>query len=518
MQGNKEDEKKTLNSDLLSNSEFQDTIANEDHREARSPQETEAYEKEMRKQFWQNFAKIAVVSLCKLSYGYYLVIFNPLSGIVFPHVYHFNKEEIKHQEGDVNMFFYIGATLFGLIGGWLAEKLGRKRLIIVFDVANVIISVCFWFPNIYFLKVIRFFNGGVTSCHYMVSSVLIAELFPRKVSGVANVSMFALSTAALFLALVLPTKVFSEEFVKENWRLFLCWPAPIFFVKAILMLWLFKTDSPRWLVKKIKIPDHMEPESEEAETHIKETLTDMYKITYRHSQVNEVVESTAKMYRENKEKISAIRSLKLLFSPTYRTQMLTVFILAISAQLNGVSYISLYSKEVFNRVSNNGNNVTFCLGVAKLFGGPVAMIFAHLFGRKLNMIIGALLQGFSLASILLAIIIASPVFTYLGVVGFAFGYAIGLGGALESYIPEIVPSFGVSLSITITNTVSIANSKLLPLIAPSVGDKNVVIFFMCCCFLLAALIDATALETKGKQESEVTSEYPKNKCKSFKYK
>lgn len=516
MEDSKEYGNKSINADLLSNAEYSSNMEPKEL-EKLTPEDQEAYQKAMKRLFWLNVLKIVVISLCKLSYGYFLVIFNPLSSIIFPNVYHFTKEEIKIEVGDVNMFFYMGSAAFGLIGGWLAEKVGRKRLIIIFDIVSIGIFIGYWFQNIYVLKVIRFLNGGVSSCQYMVSSVLISELFPKSISGVANVSMFSLSTAMIFMALVVPTKVFSEAYVLEHWRYFLCWPAPFFLVKAILMIILFKTDSPRWLVRKLKVPEHIESDSDESQDYLKEQLKDIYKITYRHSQVNAVVDSTVKMHHQSKEELSKKGDLKLLFSKTYKRQMLVVFILAMAAQFNGVSYLSLYSKEVFNRVSNNGNDVTFCLGLSKLFGGVIAIIFAKSFGRKFNLLFGTLLQALSLSSILLAIVTASPVFSYIGMMGFGFGFAIGLGGALVSYTPEIVPSLGVSLSLFFTNSVSIANSKLLPIVAPAVGDKNVVIFFICCCIIMAFLIDATAVETKGKQEAQIVAEFQEGKCMTLKY-
>lgn len=519
-----------LASDLLSNADYSSTIIlpgeeKEDpsqlnqsqENQAFVPADKEAYKKAMRKQFWLNVLKIAIVSLCKLSFGYYMVVFNPLSGTVFRNVYGFSEEEIKRHEGDVNMYFYIGAAGFGLVGGWLADRLGRRRLIICLDLCIIVTLLGYWVENIIVLKIVRFFNGGLGACSYMVATVFISEIFPKSISGVANVAMFAFSTATIFLGLDIPG-MFSDEVIEEHYRYFLVWPVPIFILKAILMIILFKNDSPRWLVKKLKAPDHLEPDSEESNNHLKDQLADLYKDTYRHSQVHKIVDSTFKMHTQTQEGGMKKASFRALCSKTYRAQMVAAVILSVAGQYNGISYFTLYSKEVFDRTSNNGKEVTNYFGLSKLFGGVVAIIFAKSFGRKFNLLFGALLQALSLVLILIDFETGYTVFSYIGVVAFGFGFAIGLGGGRMSYLPEIIPSVGVSLSVFITNGLTALNSRLLPEVAPAVGDRKVVIFFLMCCLLSAVLVDATTLETKGKQEVQITKEYQERKCKSFQYK
>ena len=474
---------------------------NEENLNSSITSKDEGYETRMAVIMNKNYLRIGSLALYGIMFGYYLTIFNPLGDPLFKDVYKLHPSEAKDILGNVNMLFSIGAVFSVMTSGLIAEKIGRRRLIIVFDVLNLIIIAMYWVKDLKVLQVARFATGWTAAGSGMISAILITELMPKKLSGVANSLLFATMTSFIFVAYI-QQNIFSRQQIIERWQVILCWPAIPLAIKAVVFPILVKTESPKFYIKEN--PEHPE---------LKQSLIDIYSSTHRETQVEKVADMTIKVFQEQSA-AGKSPGLLALFSPPFRRRLISGIVEAIAWQASGIGYFVIYSTDLFNRISGKGKQITFVIAVTKVFGGVFAVIFMKTFGRKFNLMVGTFIQGVSISLILFSISVEIPILSYIGVVVYMVAFAIGHGGAFQAYITEILPPKGASLCNTLTWIVNAVIVKILPKLADAYGDEAIMFGFAILCFIILFLLDLTCIETKDKSEDQVIQDF-KNKPYRF---
>ena len=75
--------------------------------------------------------------------------------------------------------------------------------------------------------------------------------------------------------------------------------------------------------------------------------------------------------------------------------MLAALIVNIGSQFSGINYLIFYSTSILNKVSGNGREITFIMGVVKAITGLIGTKAIQRFGRKPLIAYGVLAQGIS---------------------------------------------------------------------------------------------------------------------------
>jgi len=446
----------------------------------------------------KNYVKVLVLSMFGAAVGYFLAIFNPLGDPVFRGVYKLPEDNFKVVVGNVNMLFFSGAAVSMLLSGPIAERIGRRTLIIIYDVICLFSISLYAIEDLNILYLARFLNGLSGCGTQLVSAIYVTEVMPKSIGAVANTFMFAVSTTCVFLAYI-QQNIFSRDFMIANWRYILCWPAVVIFFKVILMPIVIKHDSPKFYIGQ-----------NYGKEDLKASIKEIYSDTYRESQVDAATESIIAVHQKTVIE-SKSSKLAVLFSPIYRFAFATTFVISILAQFNGVSYFALYSTDLFNRVSGNGKKVTFFIAIAKVFGGVCAIIFMKNFGRKFNLMLGCLMQGVCIALVMISLYVNVTEISMAAVFLYFISFAIGLGGSVNAFVTEVIPPIGVSLISSFLCILNAMFGKLLPLAAAAYGDETLLCFFAICCFVGFFALDFFLIETKDKNEERILSEYMNHK-------
>ena len=219
------------------------------------------------------------MSMYGLHFGFYVAIFNPLSDPIFKGVYGLKDAEIKGLIGNVNMFFGIGSFFSILISGSLAEKIGRRKLLIIYDVGALISACLYLVKDLRVLQLARFLSGFFANGQGIISSILVTETLPKKISGLANSILFGVSTGCLFIAYIQPY-IFTREQIIEHWRPILCWPIVFFVIKIALFLIFVTKDSPKFYIKT-----NFKGSTKES---LISNLNEIYSQTHRESQIDDI--------------------------------------------------------------------------------------------------------------------------------------------------------------------------------------------------------------------------------------
>lgn len=148
--------------------------------------------------------------------------------------------------GAIGVAAIVGLFLGTSFGGWLTDRIGRKRMFVI-DIAGIaLISVGTAFvPNVLMLVLMRFLIGIVVGADYPIATSLIAEFTPRRhraVSmGVAAAAWYVGANVAFLVGYFLLS-------VDGGWR----WMLASAVVPCLIILigrWDIP-ESPRWLLRR----------------------------------------------------------------------------------------------------------------------------------------------------------------------------------------------------------------------------------------------------------------------------
>ncbi|HYG19592.1 MAG TPA: MFS transporter, partial [Ohtaekwangia sp.] len=154
-----------------------------------------------------------------------------------------------------------GCVFGAMIAGWLSDRFGRKKVLIITAILFIISSIGAMVPrNLTEFLVARFIGGVGIGAASMLSPLYISEIAPSRNRG-RLVSLYQLAIVIginliYFVNLVIASLGDEAWNVETGWRYMLgsgTIPAVLF-----LVLLLIVPESPRWLVKKGKDDDALD--------------------------------------------------------------------------------------------------------------------------------------------------------------------------------------------------------------------------------------------------------------------
>jgi SP family sugar porter-like MFS transporter len=278
-----------------------------------------------------------------------------------------------------------GCLAGAVISGWLSDRLGRKKLLILaaglFVAASLGTGAAGSFGAFVIFRILGGIGIGLAS---NLSPMYIAEITPGNVRG-RFVSINQLTIVIGILAAQLinwriarpvpPGATASDIFASWNghtgwrWMFYACTvPAGLFFI----LMW-FVPESPRWLAKRTI--NH---------TQARKILAKIGGDNYAASELASIEETlTTKTEKTN---------LKLLKQPGISKLLVLGIVLAVFQQWCGINVIFNYAQEIFDNAGYNVSDILFNIvitGCVNLIFTFVGMFTVDKLGRKSLMLLGA---------------------------------------------------------------------------------------------------------------------------------
>jgi SP family arabinose:H+ symporter-like MFS transporter len=296
-------------------------------------------------------------------------------------------------EGWIMSSALVGCVLGAAISGLLADKFGRKKILLLSALLFIISALgCAIAHTPTFLVVSRIIGGIGVGFAAMVAPMFIAELSPADIRG-RLVSLYQLAITLGILVSYLSNagllyyssrhiaggdSVMNFYLVAEVWRGMLgsnLIPAALFFIFLF-----FIPESPRWLIKK----DRTE-----------EALKVLERINGREKGRLESIEIRNAIHSEG-------RSFKQLLQPGIRVALVIGLALPFLTQLTGITTVMYYAPAIFEKA---GFHTGSAMGSAAIIGffnmifTLVAIWKIDKWGRKPLLIWGFVGLSFALISI-----------------------------------------------------------------------------------------------------------------------
>src|SRR5690606_15318576 len=311
-------------------------------------------------------------------------------------------------------------TLAGaLVGGWIANAVGRKRTMVGVAVSYTLftggqaLAVDEWS-----LIAVRLLLGLVVGISIVTAPLFISESAPRRVRGRMLVSFQFATVAGIVIAYFVGLSLAHTE----NWRLILA----LGFIPALIVALMLSRlpDTSRWYLMRgrrteaLAALSRVEPDDdpEQAARLIEEDLRSTKKGTYRQ-----------------------------LFSGRYKRAGIFVVGLGLFVQLTGINAVVYYSplllQDVGFEAAGNALLLAALIQLAGLLATTTAFFVIDRWGRR-----PVLITGLTIMVIANAILVAgflldnAQMMTVIGLFVFLIGYSFGYGALLWVYVGEALPA------------------------------------------------------------------------------
>lgn len=400
----------------------------------------------------------------------------------------------------------IGCLIGAMLCGSLADRIGRKKLLIV-------AALIFFFSAIatgmadtfsYFL-VARFFGGIGIGVASGLSPMYIAEVAPTSIRG-RLVSLNQLTIVLGILAAQITNWLiadpipasFSSAEIAESWNGQMAWRwmfwAAAFPAIAFCVMACFIPESPRWLAMKGKE---------------KAAFSILFKIGG-----NDYAKNELRAVKETNNEDASQAGLATLFSKPYRKVLLIGVVIAFFQQWCGTNVIFNYAQEIFQSAGYAIGDVLFNIvvtGIANVLFTFVAIHTVDKWGRKALMKLGAGgLCGIYLILGICYFFQITGVFMIVLVVAAIACYAMTLGPVTWVLLAEIFPNRVRAVAVaTSTFALWVGSATLtytFPLLNVALGSYGTFWIYSAVCLAGFIFVCVNLPETKGKSLEELEKE------------
>lgn len=325
----------------------------------------------------------------------------------------------------------IGAVIGAAIGGTLADKFGRRKMILAAAVIFILGAIgTSLTPDVYLLIAGRIVVGIGIGIASMTAPLYISEVSPSDTRG----SLVSLNQLAVTVGIVVSYLVDYALAPINGWRYMLVLAAIPALILGIGMISL--PDTPRWLVSK---------NQKDQATKVLKRIRNSADVD---KEMDEIQESLKKQKGGRTE----------LFNPLVKPALIIGVALAIFQQVTGINTVIYYAPKIFQFAgivsSSSAIFSTLLVGVVNVLFTIVAISLLDRVGRRPLLLVG--LAGMVASLTLLGFsFYLSSLFGLLGSLAtaglmiYVASFAIGLGPVFWLLISEIYPLRvrGIAMSV-----------------------------------------------------------------------
>jgi MFS transporter, SP family, xylose:H+ symportor len=409
--------------------------------------------------------------------------------------------------GWANSCALLGCLLGSIAAGYLAERLGRRRVLLIsallFGVSSALTGWAFTFASFIFWRIAGGVAIGLAS---NVSPLYIAEISPAAMRGrLVSLNQFAIVVGILFaqvanwlIARPVPQGMSSGALL-QSWNVLFGWRWMFTVLVAPSLIFLLASlglpESPRWLMARGR--------DAEAEAVLARIGGQVY----------------AKAEQSSIERALLIESQtesagwRELLAPGVRRVLLIAIALAVLQQWTGINVLFNYAADVYRSAGYGANDIFLNIvitGTINLLCTIISMLLVDRVGRRALMLFGCV--GIALSHLFCALAYRGAwrgsvvLVLTLSAIGC---YAITLAPVTWVLISEIFPnrvrSQGVSAAVSALWIASFALTYTFPIINRDLGTAGAFLSYGVIAALGFVLVAAFVPETRGMSLEQIES-------------
>lgn len=386
----------------------------------------------------------------------------------------------------------VGAVIGAAFAGFLSDRFGRKKMLVVagliFSIGSIGSGLANEMTVFVTARIIGGIGIGVTST---LVPLYIAEISPAKFRG-RLVSLNQLAVVIGISAIYFVNRAIAsgppEWDITTSWR----WMLGLGIIPGVLFMILLFTvpESPRWLQKQ----------------------GDSSRALRVLERLNGPTEAKAQLEEINESIKRETGSLAALFRPGFRIALVVGVVLGILQQVTGINAIMYYAPSIFQNTGAGTNaqlTETVIIGLVNLVFTIISLWLIDRVGRKVLLLIGAAVMAISLFIVGFEFNSASPssmlILTFILV--FVAAFAISFGPVVWLVISEIFPTRIRGRATAIASVALWAADYLVsqsfPVLLSGVGPAKTFWMFGVMSILAFVFTISVVPETKGRSLEEI---------------
>ncbi len=382
-----------------------------------------------------------------------------------------------------------GCVAGAAIGGWISDRLGRRKVLIYSAVLFAFSSIGAALPrNLTEFTIARLAGGLAIGAASVLAPLYIAEVSPPHIRGrLVSLNQMAIVTGILFAYVVNWTLSWAGP---ESWR----WMFAVAAVPSVLFLvaLFFVPESPRWLTEQGR------------EDEARYVLTRVSNAETAALQLDEIRSTIAE----------ESGTLKELFEPGYRRALSLAVALAVLQQWTGVNTVLFYGSVILKE-QVGGHSESAAIGANVIIGlvnflfTIVAIWLIDKLGRRVLLMGSA--AGMVVAHLGLAIAFRmSPppgalvvALMILCVASFAVGLGPGVWVVLSEIFPTRIRGRAMSIATVSLWIACVALTFTFLSIASALGPSGAFGIYGLMCLATIVIVARWTPETKGHTLEEI---------------
>ncbi|KAB2496069.1 sugar porter family MFS transporter [Priestia endophytica] len=396
-------------------------------------------------------------------------------------------------EGLVVSGVLIGALIGAALCGPIADKIGRKKTIILLGVLFTIGAIGTGLaPNVEVLVLFRIFLGVPVGGASALVPLYLSEMAPAEIRG----RVASLNTLMNALGILMAYIVNFAFATGGRWD----WMLLLAVVPSVLLMvgMFFMPESPRWLLKQ------------DREGDARKVLL----LTRDAKLVEEEIKSIQEVKTAEKVPFSA------LFAPSVRPILFIGIGVAIFQQVIGTNTIIYYTPTILENAGFGASSAiagTIGIGIVNLLFTIIGLVLIDKIGRRMLMLIGNV--GMSIALVVLGI--STLFFTAPGwllltcLCLFMVAYSASWGMVVWVVLAEIFPlrirGTAIGLASTTLWLANIAVSLSFPVLLNAFGSGSLFLTYGAIGIFAFLFVYKFVPETKGKTLEEIEAEISSKK-------
>lgn len=390
----------------------------------------------------------------------------------------------------VSSLLFPGAAFGALFGGRVADRIGRKRTLLVCAALFLVGAIgCALAPNVQIMVAARIVLGLGVGAAAVTCPLYLAEMAPAEMRGrMVTINELMIVTGQM---LAFATNALIDHVVHDPhvWRVMLAVAA----VPAIALLlgMLILPDSPRWYALKGRLPEAREVLSR-SRTHAEAEAE--YAI---------VVDHTSHMLKTTSTPFSVIRDV-----PWIRRVVLIGCGLAIVQQATGINTVNYYAPTILEQ-SGLGVSAaliaTIAVGVTSVVTTIIGIILLGYVGRRTMLLIGFAGVAASQAALAAVFLMSASDFRSYVILGcmvlFVAFVQMFIGTCVWLLLSEIFPlsvrGFAMGIAVFVLWCTNAIISFLFPLLNNALGSTGTFALFVLVNIGSWVFVHRLVPETKG---------------------
>jgi len=383
-------------------------------------------------------------------------------------------------------YMFLGCAAGSLIAGVLADKFGRRNMLIACAVFFALTGLAAGISHrLYEFKLSRLIGGLSIGAVALLSPLYIAELAPSALRGRLVAAYQLAIVFGILLAYFAGSSLYGTG--ANNWRWML--------VSQVILSGLF-------LLLVLMLPETRSRQSDRAAN---EGLL-VVPMGSPGSADKELTDSDDSFI------VTGPVRFKQLFKPPYRRRLLIGILVGVCQQLTGINAVLYYAPLVFKEMGVDAATAslqTIEIGLAIVITAFIVIRPVDRLGRKKIMLAGSSLMGFSLAIVALCFhnkyfdgyLAQAFLLLYVGI------FSCTLGTATWLYLAEIFPphirGWCMSVAILFLWLADFLITLSFPVMNKHLGMPLTLLCYACMCGIVFMLIRWKVQETKGFSVEEI---------------